>query len=158
MEKFNAGDWCLPPAYILERWPQVCRIKITFTSLPANSFISTTKISMKYVVNWILLRIRVRSRNTVTPIYRSLNNQKPKLATKLNSHQLDLSIHTHTVEGTVYEKLWTCSEQVFWGNGCDQFLNSHLNAEASQSRWRSAAQTILERSNNVFVPGQDCFF
>jgi len=45
-------------------WPQVCRVKITFTKLPTNRFISTTKISMKYVVDWIPLRIRVRSRNT----------------------------------------------------------------------------------------------
>jgi len=51
-------------ATLLERWPQVCRVKITFTVLPTNRFVSTTKISMKYVVNWISLRIRVRSRNT----------------------------------------------------------------------------------------------
>jgi len=51
-------------ATLLERWPQVCRVKITCTKLPTNLFISTTKISMKYVVNWIPLRIRVRSRNT----------------------------------------------------------------------------------------------
>jgi len=48
----------------LERWPQVCRVKIMCTELPANRFVSTTKISMKYVVNWIPLRIRVRSRYT----------------------------------------------------------------------------------------------
>ena len=51
-------------AALLERWPQVCRVKITFTKLPTNRFVSITKISMKYVVNWIPLRIRVRSRNT----------------------------------------------------------------------------------------------
>jgi len=32
--------------------------------LPTNRFVSTTKISMKCVVNWIPLRIRVRPRNT----------------------------------------------------------------------------------------------
>jgi len=32
--------------------------------LPANRFVCTTKNSMKCVVNWIPLRIRVRSRNT----------------------------------------------------------------------------------------------
>jgi len=37
-------------AALLERWPQVCRVKITFTKLPTNRFVSTTKISMKYVV------------------------------------------------------------------------------------------------------------
>jgi len=63
----------------------------------------------------------------------------------------------------------------FWGNRCEQFLNSHyitipqyrfnitkqhtyLNAEASQSRRRPAPQAILERSDSVFVPGHDCFF
>ena len=51
-------------AALLERWPQVCRVKITCTKLPTNRFVSTTKKSMKYVVNWIPLRIRVRSRNT----------------------------------------------------------------------------------------------
>ena len=51
-------------AVLLERWPQVCRVKVTFTKLLKNCFVSTTKNSMKYVVNWIPLRIRVRSRNT----------------------------------------------------------------------------------------------
>ena len=37
---------------------------VTFTKLLKNRFVSTTKNSMKYVVNWIPLRIRVRSRNT----------------------------------------------------------------------------------------------
>ena len=32
--------------------------------LLTNRFVSTTKIWMKYVVNWIPLRIRVRSKNT----------------------------------------------------------------------------------------------
>ena len=44
-------------AALLERWPQVCRVKITFTALPTNGFVSTTKNSMKCVVNWIQLRI-----------------------------------------------------------------------------------------------------
>jgi len=43
---------------------KVCRVKITCTKLPTNGIVSTTKIPMKYVVNWIPLRIRVRSRNT----------------------------------------------------------------------------------------------
>ena len=51
-------------AALLECWLQVCRVKITFTILPTNRFVCTTKKLMKCVVNWILLRIRVRSRNT----------------------------------------------------------------------------------------------
>ena len=50
-------------AALLECWLQVCRVKITFTILPTNRFVCTTKKLMKCVVNWILLRIRVRSRN-----------------------------------------------------------------------------------------------
>ena len=49
---------------MLERWPQVCRVKITFALLTTNRFVSTTTNSMKCLVNWILLRIRVRSTNT----------------------------------------------------------------------------------------------
>jgi len=30
-------------AALLERWPQFCRVKITFTTLPTNGFVSTTK-------------------------------------------------------------------------------------------------------------------
>jgi len=51
-------------AALLQRWPQVCRVKITFRVLLTIRFVSITKISMKCVVNWIPLRIRVRSRNT----------------------------------------------------------------------------------------------
>jgi len=51
-------------AVLLERWPQVCREKITFTNLLTNRFVSTTKKSMKCIIKWIPLRIRVRSRNT----------------------------------------------------------------------------------------------
>jgi len=51
-------------AAFLERWPQVCRVKISCTKLLTNRFVSTTKNSMNYVVNWIPLRIRVLSRNT----------------------------------------------------------------------------------------------
>jgi len=60
----NTRGKCLLSAALLERWPQVCHVKITFTKLPTNRFVSTIKISMKCVVNWIQLRIRVRSRNT----------------------------------------------------------------------------------------------
>jgi len=32
-EKYNASPWRLLPAAMLERWPHVCRVKITFGSL-----------------------------------------------------------------------------------------------------------------------------
>jgi len=47
-------------------WPHVCRVKITFTNLLTNRFVSTTKISRKCVVKWIPLRISIRSRNNPT--------------------------------------------------------------------------------------------
>jgi len=64
-----SGKWFpsarrLLSAALLERWPQVCCVKITFAVLSTNRFVSTTKKSMKCVVNWIPLRISVRSRNT----------------------------------------------------------------------------------------------
>ena len=64
-EKKFPSAWRLLSAAVCVRWPQVCRIKITFTKLPTNRFfVSTTKKSMKCVVNWIPLRICARSRNT----------------------------------------------------------------------------------------------
>jgi len=48
---------------MLKRWPQVCRVKITFTSPPANHFVPTKTISMKCFVNWNLLRFHVGGRN-----------------------------------------------------------------------------------------------
>jgi len=64
METSNASARRLPPAALLERWPQVCRVTITFTLLPANRFVSTTTNSMKCVAKWTPLRLRVRLRNT----------------------------------------------------------------------------------------------
>jgi len=46
----------LLPAAMLERWPQVCRVKITLTLLLTNCFVSTTTNSMKCLGNWMLLR------------------------------------------------------------------------------------------------------
>ena len=57
----------LLPAAMLECWPQVCRIKITFGLLLTDWFVSTKKNSMKCLVNWISLEFRVRSRNTKNP-------------------------------------------------------------------------------------------
>jgi len=61
-EKSNASARRLPAAALLERWPQVCGVEITFTVLPTNRFVSTTENSKKCVVKWIPLRVRVRSR------------------------------------------------------------------------------------------------
>jgi len=63
-EKYIPSARRLLSTALLERWLQVCHVQITFTKLPTNCFVSTTKFSMKCVVNWIPLRIRVRSRNT----------------------------------------------------------------------------------------------
>jgi len=41
----------LHSAALLECWPQVCRVKITFTELLTNRFVSTTKNSMECVAN-----------------------------------------------------------------------------------------------------------
>jgi len=51
IEKYNASAWCLLPATLLERWPQVCRVKTTFELLPITSFVSTKTNSMKCFVN-----------------------------------------------------------------------------------------------------------
>jgi len=59
----NASAQRLLPADVLERWLQVCCVKITFTLLQTNCFASTTANLMKCPLNWIPLRIRVRSRN-----------------------------------------------------------------------------------------------
>jgi len=47
MENLNASAQRLLPADMLERWPQVCRVKITFTLLLTNRFIPMKKKSMK---------------------------------------------------------------------------------------------------------------
>jgi len=43
----NASARRLPPAALLERWPQECRFNITFALLPTICFVSTTTNSMK---------------------------------------------------------------------------------------------------------------
>ena len=63
-QKQNASAWRLHPADMFECCPKVCHIKITFTSLLTNCFVSTTPNSIKSLVNWILLGICVRSKNT----------------------------------------------------------------------------------------------
>ena len=59
MEKEYASARCLLAAAMPERWPQVCRVKITFESLLNNSFVSTKTNSMQCFVNWILLNTHV---------------------------------------------------------------------------------------------------
>ena len=72
--KNNFLAWCLLSAALLDCWPQVCHVKITFTILPTNCFVCTTKKWMKCVtvVNWIPLRIHVHSRNTKAHLKTSL--------------------------------------------------------------------------------------
>jgi len=66
-KKTNAGARrLLPAAIMLERWPHVCRVKITFTVLPTNRFVFTTTNSMKCLVNWIPLRIRIQEISVFT--------------------------------------------------------------------------------------------
>jgi len=60
---FLPSDVYFPQPCSVERWLQICRVKITFTVLPTNCFVSTTKSSIKCTVNWIPLRICVYSRN-----------------------------------------------------------------------------------------------
>ena len=66
-EKSFSSARRLLPADMLERWPHVCCVKITFTLLLTDCFVSTATNSMKCVVNWIPLRISVRSRNKQQP-------------------------------------------------------------------------------------------
>jgi len=51
MMKQNASARRLFSAALCELWPQVCRVKITFTLLPTNRFVSITTNSMKCIVN-----------------------------------------------------------------------------------------------------------
>ena len=74
-------------AALLECWQQVCRVKITFTELPTNRFVSTTTKSMKCVVNYLPLRIRVCSRNTQP----YLNHLEPKKPSQTGSNLIFLA-------------------------------------------------------------------
>ena len=63
-EKKNSSARRLLSTALLERWPQVCRVQITFTKLLTNCSVSTTKKWIKCVINWISLRIWARLTNT----------------------------------------------------------------------------------------------
>ena len=52
------------PATLLECKPHVSRIQITSGLIPTTWFVSTRPDSVKLLVVWIPLRIRLRSRNT----------------------------------------------------------------------------------------------
>ena len=64
----------LLPAAMLRRWPHVCHVKITFGLLMTNWFVCTKTHSTKCLVNWIPLKIRVRSTGRNTPPYRNDTN------------------------------------------------------------------------------------
>jgi len=81
-------------AALLVRWPQFCRIKITFTVQQTNRFVITPKKSMKCVVNWIPLRIRVRLRNT-----------QPHLNVELGVSQTDADSQWNEVFNTFHDFL-----------------------------------------------------
>jgi len=85
--KMLALGVCLPqPCFCLfDRWLQVFRVKITFTVLPTNRLVSTTKKSIKCVVNWIPLRIRVLSRNTQPHLKAGLGFFRNKSANSVES-------------------------------------------------------------------------
>jgi len=68
-------------AALLERWPEVCRVKITFTVLPTNRIVSTTRHSMKRVVNWIQFRSTTTQNPCLFDKYPIFNKQ-----TNLNTH------------------------------------------------------------------------
>ena len=65
-EKHNASARRLLPATLLERWPQVCRVRIMFESLPNNWFVSRKTVTnwMKCFVNRIPLNTHVRWNKT----------------------------------------------------------------------------------------------
>jgi len=63
-EKQNASARRLPPAAMPERWPQVCRVKITFELLKTICLVSTATKSMNCLVNWIPLNTHVRIEDT----------------------------------------------------------------------------------------------
>jgi len=51
-------------ADMLERWPQVCRVKITFRFLPNDWFVFTKTNSIKCFLDWIPLNTHVRFNET----------------------------------------------------------------------------------------------
>ena len=88
-EKQNASARRLLPATLLERWPQVFRVKITFESLRTTSFVSTKTNSMKCFVNWIPLNLHVRL-NKIQPCLEAWPWIKIKKVSKISYHWFSL--------------------------------------------------------------------
>jgi len=59
-----------------ERWPQVCRLKITFELLRTICFVSITTNLMKCVVKWIPLNTHIRFENT-QPCLKTVTSRLP---------------------------------------------------------------------------------
>jgi len=64
-EKQNASVRRLLAAAMPERWPQVCRVKITFELLLTICFVSTKTNLMKCLTNYIPLNTHVRFKKMV---------------------------------------------------------------------------------------------
>jgi len=73
VEGSNASARRLLPATLLERWPQVCRVQITFELLWTTSFVSTKTNLMKCFVNWIPQNSHVRLNQTQPSVGEDLN-------------------------------------------------------------------------------------
>jgi len=92
--------------------PKVCRVKITFSKRPTNLFVSTTKKSMKCVLYWIPLRIRVRSRNTQPHLNRTAStawflvcNAATQLATQLPQRHIQV-VRSNTVVQQIFANIY----------------------------------------------------
>jgi len=72
-EKQNTSARRLLPATMLDRLPQVCRVKITLELILAICFISTTAHLTKCLVNWIPLNTHVRQTNLTIRVVPSRN-------------------------------------------------------------------------------------
>jgi len=120
-------------ADMLERWPQVCRIKITFGLLPTNRFVSTQTNSMKCLINWkpeVVLRIYVCRRFTQPHLKLGVRHPWTTERKGLRDHQSWPSSHASPQTlWTVVTQLWsdsqkcsgTCSKNT-WGITCSRMF------------------------------------
>jgi len=67
---------------MLEHWLQVCQVKITFTLLPTNCFVSATMNSIKCLVNWTLLTICICSKNYQPHLKKENDDSSPQFRTR----------------------------------------------------------------------------
>ena len=86
------------PVTLLERWPQVYRVKITFGLLLNNWFVSTKTDSIKCFVNWIPLNTHARF-NKPQPYLKSsghdvrqLSSNKKKVSKKAACHSVTIGL------------------------------------------------------------------